>query len=323
MEYRQLAAKSLRGEVLTGHEALTVLRTPDDNLLELLKAAFQVRKTYFGKKVQLYMLQNAKSGLCPEDCGYCSQSSVSKARIDKYPLLDEERLLAAARQAKEVEGVQFCIVDSGSGPTEREIAYLCRVVRRIKKEVGIHVCTSLGLLTEAKASALKEAGVDRYNHNLNTSERFYPEICTTHTYQDRLRTLRYARDAGLELCAGVIFGMGESEQDIIEVGHALRDLNPESLPVNFLQPIPGTPLEKVNYLTPIQCLRVLCLVRFLNPRSELRVAGGRESHLRSLQPLALYPANSIFVSGYLTTPGQTPEEAKRMIEDLGFEVAAT
>jgi biotin synthase len=186
--------------------------------------------------------------------------------------------------------------------------------------VGIEICTSLGFLTEEAARALKEAGVDRYNHNLNTSERFYPQICTTHTYQDRLQTLRNARAAGLELCCGAIFGMGESEEDIIDIAFALREAAADSIPINFLHPIPGTPLEKVNYLTPLRCLAILCLLRFLNPRTEIRVAGGREFHLRSLQPLALYPANSIFVAGYLTTSGQAPEEAWRMIADMGFEV---
>jgi biotin synthase len=211
-------------------------------------------------------------------------------------------------------------VTSGRGPTDREVENLARVVRSIKRQVDIGICCSVGLLTEEKARRLKEAGVEQLNHNLNTSERYYPEICTTHTYADRMDTLDAARRAGLSLCTGAIFGQGETEEDIVDVGMALRALQPQSVPVNFLHPIAGTPLADVRYLTPYQCLRILCLMRYLCPTQEIRVSGGRELHLRALQPLSLYPANSIFVDGYLTTPGQGAKEAWQMITDLGFEV---
>lgn len=320
MNYAYLADKALRGEALSRDEARAVLHTPNEELLLLLDAAYRVRRHHCGRTVHLHMLVNAKSGLCPEDCGYCSQSSVSTAEIDKYPWLNEEQLMDGARRAKQVNAKRYCIVASGRSPTQGELDNLARIIRRIKQDVGIGVCTSLGLLTEDKALMLKEAGVDQVNHNLNTSERYYPEICTTHTYQDRVATLRTARAAGLQLCCGAIFGQGETEEDILDVIYALRDLEVESVPCNFLHPIPGTPLENNNYLTPFQCLRILCLVRLLNPASEVRVAGGREFHLRSVQPLMLYPANSLFVSGYLTTPGQRPKEAMKMIEDMGFEL---
>ena len=320
MDLGSLADKSLRGEALSREEARAVLHLPDEQMLQLLDAAYRVRLHYWGRTVHLHMLVNAKSGLCPEDCGYCSQSSVSTAEIEKYPWLNTEQLLDGARRAKEVHAKRYCIVASGRGPTPSELEDLARVIRRIKEEVGIGVCTSLGLLTEEKALLLKEAGVDQVNHNLNTSERYYPQVCTTHTYQDRVETLRHARAAGLQLCCGAIFGQGESEDDILDVIYALREIRVESIPCNFLHPIPGTPLANYNYLSPLQCLRILCLVRLLNPASEVRVAGGREFHLRAVQPLLLYPANSIFVSGYLTTPGQRPKEAMRMIEDMGFEL---
>ncbi|MBI4287199.1 MAG: biotin synthase BioB [Chloroflexi bacterium] len=333
-----MAQKALSGECLSREDCLAVLACPDDQVLGLLAAAFRVRQTYFGKKVSLHLLINAKSGLCPEDCSYCSQSSVSTASIQKYPWLGEEDLLNGAREAMQAKAVRYCIVSSGRSPGAQELQHLCRVVSRIKAEVGISICASLGLLTPDAAQALKRAGVDRYNHNLNASQRLYGEICHTHTYEDRLRTLRYARESGLELCSGAIFGMGESEADIVDLGLSLRQLHPDSLPVNFLHPIEGTPLWDMgggmqevrptlppltSRLTPHKCLKILCLLRFLNPTLELRIAGGREYHLRSLQPLALYPANSIFVSGYLTTPGQTPPEAWKMIEDMGFEVEQT
>lgn len=320
MDYVLLADKALNNEPLTREECLDVLSTPEEDILGLLHAVYTVRKTYFGNKVYLHMLLNAKSGLCSEDCSYCSQSKVSEAEIDKYPLLDEKAILDGAYAAQEAKAKRYCIVSSGNAPQQKELEKIKKAVKKIKKEIGIDICTSLGFLTEEEALALKEAGVNRYNHNLNASERFYSSICSTHSFQDRVQTLRRARAAGLELCCGALFGMGERDEDIIDTILALRDLAPDSIPINFFNPIKGTPLEHVNYLTPLKCLKILCLTRFLNPRIEIRPAGGREFHLRSLQPLALYPANSLFVSGYLTTSGQTPEEAWKMVEDMGFEV---
>ena len=320
MDYNQLAEKSLRGEIITRWEMKAVLQTPDEKVPELLDAAFRVRHHYFGKRVQIHMLMNAKSGLCPEDCHYCSQSSVSTAPIDKYPLVSREKLLEGAMKAKAAGAVRFCMVNSGRGPTDKEIQEMAEVVREIKSKVPINICCSLGLLTEAKAKILKEAGVDRVNHNLNTSQRHHPNICTTHTYEDRVATVEHLKSVGLSPCCGGIIGMGETEDDIMDLALALRELDVDSIPVNFLHPIPGTPLNGARHLTPQRCLKALCLFRFVNPKKEIRVAGGREINLRSLQPLSLYPANSIFVNGYLTTPGQKDTDAHRMIEDLGFEI---
>jgi biotin synthase len=297
-----------------------VLQAPDEKVPELLNAAFRVRHHYFGKRVQIHMLMNAKSGLCPEDCHYCSQSSVSTAPIDKYPLVSREKLLEGAVKAKAAGAVRFCMVNSGRGPTDKEIQEMADVVREIKSKVPINICCSLGLLTEAKARILKEAGVDRVNHNLNTSQRHHPNICTTHTYEDRVATVEHLKAVGLSPCCGGIIGMGETEDDVMDLALALRELDVESIPVNFLHPIAGTPLNGANHLTPQRCLKTLCLFRFVNPAKEIRVAGGRELNLRSLQPMSLYPANSIFVNGYLTTPGQKDTDAHRMIEDLGFEI---
>lgn len=321
MDFESLAEKSLQGLILEREEMSAVLNAPDERLPELLAAAFRVRRHYFGKRVQIHVLMNAKSGLCPEDCHYCSQSSISTAPIDKYPLLPRERLLEGAVKAKDAGAVRYCMVNSGRGPTQREIEEMAEVVREIRRNVPINICCSLGIMNEAKARILKEAGVERVNHNLNTSRRHYPKICTTHTYEDRVETVKNVRSAGLSPCCGGIVGMGETEDDIMEMALALRDLDVDSIPINFLHPIPGTPLEGANHLSPQRCLKVLCLFRFINPSKEIRVAGGREINLRSLQPMSLYPANSIFVNGYLTTPGQKATEAHRMIEDLGFEIA--
>lgn len=315
-----IASRVLDGHALTVDEGLSVLDCPDVELPALLAATYRVRHRYWGNEVQLYSLRNAKSGLCPEDCGYCSQSKISSADIPKYRMNDEETLLASARVAAENKSRTFCIVASGRGPTDREVEHVANAVRKIKSTLPLNVCCCLGLMTPDQARALADAGVDRVNHNLNTSERFYPEICSTHTYADRLETLRVVREAGMEICSGGIVGMGEQNRDIVDLALELRELEAESIPVNFLHPIDGTPLENRHDLNPRQCLKTLCLFRLANPASEIRIAGGRELQLRWLQPMGFYAANSIFVSDYLTTKGQTPEDDYRMIEDLGFVI---
>lgn len=320
MDYQALAEKALKDECPTREECRAVLEASDEAVPELVHAAWRVRKARSGRKVHLHMLVNAKSGLCEEDCHYCSQSSISKAPIEQYPLFSTRELIDGARRAMESGALRYCIVISGRGPRPLEMERITDAVKTIKKQTPLSICCSLGLLTPEDARTLKAAGVDRINHNLNTSERFYGSICSTHTYGDRIATLDNARAAGIELCSGGIVGMGESGEDIIDMAMALREVRPESIPVNFLTPIEETPLAPRMTPRPLDCLRILCLFRFLHPRSELRIAGGRERGLRTLQSQALYVADSIFVDGYLTTPGQTPGEARQMIEDLGFEI---
>lgn len=320
MDYQALADTALAGGLLTTDESLAVLHAPPEDLLPLLDAAFRVRRATFGTRVQFHVLMNAKSGLCPEDCGYCSQSAISTAEISHYPLRSTGEMVEAARAASANGAHRFCLVISGRGATDREIDTIAEAVAAIKADVPIEVCCSLGLLTLEKAHRLKAAGADRINHNLNTSEQFYPEICSTHSYQDRVETVKAVQAARLSTCSGVLAGMGEDDRDLIEVAHALRRLGVDSVPVNFLNPISGTPLATLHVLTPWKCLKILCLFRFLLPKTEIRVAGGREVNLRSLQPLALYPGNSIFIGGYLTTEGQGVADAVKMVEALGFEV---
>jgi biotin synthase len=314
------ADKALAGELLTKEEALSVLRADDDELLPLLHAAFRVRRHYFGRKVKLNMIINAKSGYCPEDCGYCSQSIVSTAPIEKYTLLKKDVLIEGAKEALARKAGTYCIVASGRGPTPRELDEVIEAVKVIKEEFQLKVCACLGILTEEQARRLKEAGVDRYNHNLNTSAGHYANITTTHTYDDRVRTVETVKAAGISPCSGCIVGMGETHEQVVEIAYSLRELNADSIPVNFLNAIPGTPLENLDELDPRYCLKVLALFRFICPSKEIRVSGGREVNLRSLQPLALYPANAIFVGDYLTTEGQAASLDHKMIEDLGFEI---
>lgn len=322
-DYRAIAVEVLEGRELNADEALALLHTPDEDLLALLDAAFLVRREHFGVTVQLYFLMNAKSGLCPEDCNYCSQSKISEAPVPKYNILQRDKLLAAAELAAKRQAKTYCLVISARGPNEREMKAVEEIVPEIKAKYGLDICACLGLLTEQQAKRLKACGVDRVNHNLNTSESYYPQICSTHTHADRVRTLRHVRDAGLELCSGGIVGMGESKADVVSMAMQLRELRAESIPVNFLNAIDGTPLQKTSDLTPQDCLRTLAMFRMVNPTSELRISGGRELHLRTLQPLGLYPANSVFVGDYLTTSGQPPEEDYKMIRDLGFEVTGS
>jgi biotin synthase len=271
-------------------------------------------------KVKLNMLINAKSGICPEDCGYCSQSRVSSAPIAKYRMLSQDVLVAGAHEAWSRRAATYCIVASGRGPSPKDLDEVTAAVRRIKQELPMKVCACLGLLTERDAVRLKEAGVDRYNHNLNTSSDHHSNIVSSHTYDDRVRTLGAVKAAGISPCSGFIAGMGESDAQIVDVARALAELDVDSIPVNFLTSIPGTPLAGRDELDPRRCLKILVLLRLVCPSKEIRVAGGREVHLRSLQPLAMFPANAIFIGDYLTTEGQAAEEDYRMIEDLGFEI---
>jgi biotin synthase len=318
-KWQQLADRALAGQRLSEAEGVAILRSDDCELLDLLAAAYRVRYRWFGNRVHLNFLINAKSGMCGEDCGYCSQSCTSQAAIQRYDLLDTQAVLDGARMAAESQAGTYCIVTSGRSPSEREMDFLARIVAQVKASYGLKICVSPGLLNDEQARRLKASGVDRVNHNLNTSERFYAKICTTHSYQDRLNTLRAVREAGMEICCGGIVGMGEEDLDVVELAFRVGQLQAEAVPVNFLIPIPGTAIKNVSPLNPRYCLKVLALFRLANPRCELRIAGGRELHLGSLQPLGLYAANSIFVGDYLTTQGQPPSEDYRMIEALGFE----
>jgi biotin synthase len=313
-----LADRSLAGLVPSREQARAVLAAPDDELMEIVAAAYRVRRHYWGNRVRLHFLCNAQSGLCPEDCHYCSQSSVSTAEIEKYPMLAHDKIVEAAGRAAALKAGTFCLVISGRAPGERVFGKVLDAVREIRQRYDLKVCTCLGLLNADQARRLAAAGVETVNHNLNTSERYHSEVCTTHTFADRRATVDHVKAAGIKTCSGGIIGMGESDDDIIDLALSLRELDVRSVPVNFLIPIAGTPFEGRRELDPRRCLRVLCLYRFLLPSQEIRIAGGREVHLRTLQPLGLYPANSIFVGDYLTTQGQSARADYEMIRDAGF-----
>ncbi|SEA79220.1 biotin synthase [Thalassobacillus cyri] len=318
--WMELADEVINGKEITDEEAMAILTSPDDDLLPLLHGAFQVRKHYFGKKVKLNMIINAKSGLCPENCGYCAQSAVSTAPVEKYNFLDRDNLLKGAEQAHHLQSGTYCIVASGRGPSNREVDTVVDTVKEIKQKYNLKICACLGILKPEQAAKLKEAGVDRYNHNLNTSSANHAKITTSHTYEDRVNTVNMAKDAGISPCSGVIVGMKETKEDVIDMARSLKELDADSIPVNFLHAIDGTPLEGTHELNPRYCLKVLALFRYINPTKEIRISGGREVNLRSLQPLGLFAANSVFVGDYLTTAGQDSTEDHQMLKDFGFEV---
>jgi biotin synthase len=316
-----MAEQALAGNAPSREDALAALQADDDELLALLHAAFRVRKRFYGRAVRIHVLRNAKSGMCRENCAFCSQAIGAYSGVDRYGMQTVEQLIEGARKAYEMGAVKYCMVTATRGPSDRELDVICEAVRRIKAEMNIKICTSLGLLTEAHAARLAAAGVDRFNHNLETSRAFFPKICQTHTFEDRVRTVKIAKAAGMEACCGGIIGMGETLDDRVDLAFTLRELEVESIPVNFLDPRPGTPLANRPKMSPVECLKTLCMFRFVNPTRDIRVAGGREAVLRHMQPLALYPANSMFSEGYLTTGGQGYEKDMAMLAEAGFHVA--
>ena len=311
----------LAGAELEREEARAVLNCPDEHLGDLLAATLRVREATFGRRVKVCVLRNAQSGICPEDCGYCSQSRISRADIPVYKMQSVEELCEGARAAVANGARRYCMVCSMRGPGAREIERLAEACERIRNEYPtLELCLSLGLMSAEQAVRLKQAGAGWINHNLNTSRRFYPEICTSHTWDDRVRTIENVRAAGLSVCSGGIIGMGESDDDVIDLAYATRRVGADSVPVNFLHPIKGTPLEHAARLTPERCLKAACLFRLLNPRSEVRAAGGRELNLGARQADIFNAVNSIFVNGYLTTAGWGIGPTRELIEGAGFEV---
>lgn len=318
--WETLADRAIAGEPISREEARAVLNAPDSEFLALVDAASRVRRHYHGNKVQIHILENAKMGGCSEDCGFCSQSARYETNVPAVPALAVAELVEGARKAKASSAWRYCMVTATRGPSGQDLDVICEAARQIKSEMDISLCASLGLLNEAKAQRLAEAGIDRFNHNLETSERHFGNVVTTHTYQDRVSTLKHAKDAGMETCCGGILGLGEGHDDILDLAFSLRELDVDSAPVNFLNPRPGTPMEGYTQLSPREAIKALCMFRFVLPSKDLRAAGGREVVLRSLQPLSILVADSIFANGYLTTDGAGESSDYQMIRDMGYEI---
>ncbi|WP_349258365.1 biotin synthase BioB [Stackebrandtia sp.] len=317
----RLVERGLRGESGDRDDVAAVLASRDADLLDVVAAAGRLRRRFFDNRVKLNYLVNLKSGLCPEDCAYCSQRLGSSADVLKYTWLKPDEAARAATAGVAGGAKRVCLVASGRGPTDRDVERVGDTIAAIRRDnPQVEVCACLGLLSEGQADRLSALGADAYNHNLNTSSGQYADICSTHDFADRVDTVGKARGAGLSPCSGLIAGMGETDADLLDVLYALRDIASDSVPVNFLIPFDGTPLQGTWALTPQRCLRILAAARFVHPDVEVRLAAGREIHLRGLQPLALHVVNSIFLGDYLTSEGAEGRADLEMIADGGFVV---
>jgi biotin synthase len=305
--------------VINETEAIAILNG-SVSLYSALASAAALRETYFQKSVRIHILDNIKNGNCAEDCGYCAQRKQANSGIQSYPMKNGEAIFQEAKQAKASGAYRFCLATAGTGPSHTTTLELAKTIRRITDELQMRVCLSAGFVDREKADTLAAAGLDRYNHNINTAEGHYGEICSTHTFADRIDTLESLTAAGVGLCSGVIVGLGETPDDVVQSALALKKLRVISIPVNFFIPVPGHAIARPQTLTPEYCLRVLIVFRLINPDSEIRIAAGREGHLRGLQSTALMVANSLFASGYLNVKGSNMAETIAMIHDAGFIV---
>ena len=304
---------------MTREDALKILNTPDEEMDQLIAEAEKLRRKYKGDNVGIHILTNARSGNCSQDCAYCAQSCRSNADIDKYRWVSDEKLFKDNDFVNKNHLARHCIGLSGMKFTDDEILELAERIKTMKA-TGTHLCCSIGFLTEKQAKILKDAGLDRINHNLNTSRPSYSHICSTHTFDQRVKNIKMLQSIGFEICSGGIIGMGESKEDIVDMLLELKEINPEAIPINFLLPIKGTPFENVDtsILTPNYCLKVLCLARLLVPQADIRCAAGREIYFKGDEKRLLSVVNSIFASGYLTEDGQGIKDTIKAITDAGF-----
>lgn len=313
--------KILSGGRIDLYEALSLSQCDGADLADLFTAASRVRECYRGSFVDICSIVNAKSGACGEDCRFCAQSSHYSTDAPVYPLIDVDRMEATAREAKDNGARRFCIVTSGRGiDDDADLRNIARGIERVR-DAGLSPCATLGTLTHDQLRYLKDAGLDRYHHNIETSREFFPDICTTHTFDDRTDLLRHARSIGLSACSGGILGMGETMRDRVSMAFSLRELDVESVPLNFLMPITGTPMDKVTPIPPLEALHAIALFRMVLPDREIRVCGGRGSVLGDLHPRIFEAgADGFMIGNYLTRTGLDPESDLRMINELGLSV---
>jgi len=306
--------------MLAESDGLKILNTPDSELPELMHQARKIREQHVGRHAQLCSIVNAKSGNCSEDCAYCAQSARHQTRVETHALLPPETILEKARVAKQNGAHCFGIVTSGKGLSSRDLKQVAETVRMIAAEAeGMRVAASLGILGKKALQELKSAGLSRYHHNLETAESYFPQICTTHTYADRINTARAAKEAGLELCCGGIIGMGETPRQRVELAMALAELAPESVPLNILNPLPGTPLARLMPFGPNDICRAIALFRFFLPDKNIGVIGGREQILKDRQELVFEAgANGLMLGNYLTTAGNSIESDRRLVSAAGL-----
>lgn len=317
------AARVLSGGELTEPQALELASAGSpDEILHLASAASRVRRKFRGKRAELCALISARSGACSEDCAFCAQSGRAAAGVPVYELMPVEAIVARAGELAATGADHICLVMSGRGPSGPDLDVICRAAERISRDMPMAVCASLGLLDDSAAARLRAAGIARYNHNLETVESFFPRICRTHTWRQRRDTVLAARRAGMQICCGGILGLGESLSERVGLAFALKELNPELVPINLLNPRPGTALAGRQVLSPLEAIKAIALFRLILPRSTIKAAGGREAVLRGLQATAMLAgADGIIVAGYLTTPGRELIQDLEMIADCGFELS--
>ncbi len=314
-----LYEKAVRYEPLTKEEALSLLRVPDEYVAFLTHFAQKIKKRFFPEnEIEFCSIINAKSGACSEDCKFCAQSKFYKTPINIYGLVPKEEMVEGAERGVEFGANRYCIVLAGKRATPEEVDRIVEAVREIKEvqKIPINVCVSAGTLDEESLRKLKEAGVKRINHNLETSRRFFPQIVTTHTWEERFETIKRVKRVGLSTCSGGIFGMGETDEDRVDLALTYRELEVDSIPLNFLMPIPGTPLENSPGVTPLEALKIIAMFRFTNPKAELRLCGGREQNLRDFHGMAVLMTNAMMVGGYLTRAGRDIRKDYQLLEDL-------
>ncbi len=316
---KSLQEKVLSRGSLSREEALSIAEMPGSQIFSLIASANTIRDHFRGKTVGLCSIVSAKSGACSEDCSFCAQSSKSRAVIDVYPLLQKEKIIENAVEAKESGITRFSVVTSGRTISGKDLASVADIVSDVKK-LGLLPCASLGLLKKEALLLLKEAGLDRYHHNLETSEGFFPRICTTHSYSDKMKTIHAAKAAGLSVCSGGIFGMGETWMDRIDMAFALKKLGAEAVPINFLVPIKGTAMGDNGLLHPVDALKIISLYRYILPEREVRICGGRLQVLGEFHSLVFAAgADGMITGNYLTTLGRIPEDDLKLIAMYGFD----
>ena len=319
---KKIADQSLQNQPISRDDALFLMRINGDEVYDLFYWANQIRLKYFGHAVKACSIVSAKQGRCTEDCSFCSQSSRYHTGIEEFPLIDTNRILDVAKCAEQTGSNSIGIVTSGYSINKSDdFEKICKTIKAVVTDACIHPHGSFGILTKKMTKSLVQCGLKRLNHNLETSERFFPNICSTHTFTDRLNTIRVAKEVGLEICSGAIFGIGEGIEDRIDLAFTLENLDVDVVPLNFLHPVSGTPLESSIPLPPMEALKIISVFRFVLPDKEIKVAGGREVNLRDLQSWMFYAgANSTMIGNYLTTKGRKVEDDLEMIKDLNLEL---
>lgn len=321
----ELSEKVINGGKLREDEALAILKAKGSELSLFFAGAHRIKEHFLGDKIDLCSIINAKSGRCAENCSFCAQSAHSRTDAPVYPIVSNEDIIEGAKNAAMENSHCFGIVTSGSRVTKgEEFDRILKAIREIRETLDIEPSASLGILDRERALELAQAGCVTYHHNLETSRSFFPSICTTHDYEDDVETVRHAKEAGMKVCCGGIFGLGESPAQRVELALTIRELDVNSIPINFLRPIEGTPLENADYLTPLDCLRIVALFRYVNPDKQISVCGGREHNLRDFQSwIFLAGASGTMVGNYLTTKGRNREDDLRMFRDGELEISKT